>query len=229
MKIAMNCLAAVALFLLTALAFELRELSHHFFGWAVCGHLGSVTFAQFAVAEGCGAGPTRVVELFGPLLSMALAYTGALLVLKRSSLFGFGLIFASHFHLRFLPALLAGASDEVDAVRRTGWLHGSPYAVAVVLFSLALPPLVIAQRALKGRWKWAVFAVAYLLPLAVPALSDQFDVLFAEPHPRLPTLALVTWLNVPLLMLVMIVVFTIALVLIAKLLAPSALIVRLAA
>lgn len=215
------------MFLLTALAFEFHELSHHFLGWTVCGHLGTVTFTQFEVAKGCGGGEARVVELFGPVVSMALAYAGALLVLKRSSLFRFGLIFASYFHLRFLPALLGGGNDEVDVVRQTRWLHGSSYAVAVILFALALPPLIVAGRALEGRWKWIVFALAYLLPLPVLALSDRFDLFLAGPHPRFPALASVTWLNIPLIVLIVIVAFTIALLLIARLLAPSDLIIHL--
>ena len=100
-------------------------------------------------------------------------------------------------------------------------------ALGIHAIGASVGPLVVAQRALEGRWKWAVFAVAYLLPLAVPGLSDQLDLLVTEPHPHLPALASVTWLNFPLIMLVVIVAFIIALVLIAKLLAPSALIVRL--
>ncbi len=226
MKIAINSVAVVGLLVLTALAFEFQELSHHFFGWLVCGRLGSVTFARFAVAEGCAVGRSRMVELFGPLVSMVLAYAGACLALKRASLFGFGLTFASYFHLRFLPALMGRGNDEVDIVRQTGWLHGSPDAVAATLFALALPPLVIVGRALEGRWKWPVFALAYLLPLPILALSDRFDVLFTGPHPSLPVLATATLLNIPLIVLIVNLALTIAFVLIARWLEHSALIVR---
>lgn len=227
MKIANNCVAVVGLLVLTALAFELNELSRHFFGWIVCGRPGSVTFTQLAAAEGCAVGRTRLVELCGPLLSMALAYAGAGWVMKRGSLFGFGLAFASCFHLRFLPALMGAGSDEVDLVRQTGWLHGSPYAVAAILFVLALPPLLEAGRALEGGWRWPAFALAYLLPLPILGLADRFDVLFTGLHPNVPFLAAGTWLNIPAIVLAVDLALTIAFALIAKSLDPSALIVRL--
>lgn len=227
MKIANNSIAVIGLLVLTALAFEFRELSHHFFGWMVCGRPGSVTFTQFAVAEGCSVWRSRMVELFGPFVSMALAYAGAFWAVRRDSLFGFGLTFASYFHLRFLPALMGGGSDEVDLVRQTGWLHGSRLALAVILFALALPPLVIVGRALEGRWKWAVFALAHLSPLPVLALSDRFDVFFTGRHPRLPALAAATLLNVPLIVLVVNLGLMIAFVVTATALEHSTLIVRL--
>jgi|SRR5579863_1987372 len=227
MKVANHCLAIVGLLVLTALAFEFKELSRHFFGWMVCGRPGSVTFTQVVAAEGCAVWRTRLVELLGPLLSMALAYAGAGWVTKRASLLGFGLTFASCFHLRFLPALTGGGSGEVDIVRQTGWLHGSTYAVAAILFVLALPPLVAAGRALEGRWQWPAFALAYLLPLPVLGLSGQFDEWFTGPHPSLAALAAATWLNIPLIVLVVDLAFTIALVLIAKSLDRSALVARL--
>lgn len=227
MKVVMNSVAVVSLFVLTALAFEFHELSHHFFGWVACRHLGSVTFTRFEVAEGCGVWPSRIVELFGPLVSMVLAYAGAVWALKRHSLFGFGLTFASYFHLRFMPALMGGGSDEVDLVRHTGWLHGSRYAVAAILLALGLPPLVMTARALQGRWRWAVFAVAYLLPLPVLALSDKFDQLFTGPHPILPALAAASLLNVPLIVLIVNLALTIAFVLMARSLQRRGLIVRL--
>ena len=227
MKIANNSVAVVGLLVLTALAFEFLELCHHFFGWVVCGRLGSVTFTQFAVAEGCAAWRSQVVELCGPLGSMVLAYAGAWLVLKRTSLFGFGLTFASLFHLRFLPALMGGGSDEADLVRQTGWLHGSPYAVAAVLFALASPPLVMVGRALEGRWRWPVFALAYLLPLPVLGLSDKFDARFTGPEASLPALAAATWLNIPLIVLVVNLVLIVVFVLIARSLEHPTLIVRL--
>jgi hypothetical protein len=143
MKTLVKLAAAIAFLLLTALAFEVHELSHHFFGWAVCGAPGTISFTQFEVARGCGVSESRLTELFGPLMGMALAYGGAYWVRRRASLFGFGLIFASYFHLRFLPSLLGGGSDELDLARRSGFLHGSRFGVAAVLFVLALPPLVI--------------------------------------------------------------------------------------
>ena len=193
--------AAIALLLLTALAFEVHELSHHFLGWAACGVPGTITFTQFEVARGCGVVQSRLTELFGPLVSMALAYGGAHLVQRRASLFGFGLIFASYFHLRFLPPLLGGGNDELDLARKSGFLHGSRFGVSAVLFILALPPLVIAWQALRGRWKAAVFALAYGMPVLILAISDKVDAFFTGANPAVPGLASAKLLNIPLIVL----------------------------
>jgi len=92
---------------------------------------------------------------------------------------------------------------------------------------VALPPLLVAGRALEGGWKWAVFAMGYLLPLPVLALSDRFDLLLTGPQAPLSALVSATWLNVPLIVLVAAGTFGMAFVLIAKFLDPSALVVRL--
>jgi hypothetical protein len=103
----------------------------------------------------------------------------------------------------------------------------NPLAVAAILFALGLPPLVMAGRALQGRWRWAVFAVAYLLPLPVLALSAKFDELFTGRHPSLPVLAASTLLNVPLIVLIVNLALAIAFVLMTRSLEHRALIVRL--
>jgi hypothetical protein len=216
MKFSAKAAAAIAFLLLTVLAFEVHELSHHFFGWAICGAPGTISFTQFEVAPGCGLVRSRLTELFGPLVSMALAYGGAYLVRRRASLFGFGLIFASYFHLRFLPPLLGGGNDELDLARQTGFLHGSRFGVAVILFVLSLPPLWIAWRALRGRWKAALFALAYVLPVVVLAVSDKVDAFFTGAHPALPTLASATFLSVPLIVLFVNLAVAIAFILVAR-------------
>jgi hypothetical protein len=203
MKPTAKLAAAIALLLLTALAFEVHELSHHFFGWAACGAPGTISFTQFEVARGCGVVGSRLTELVGPLVSMALAYGGAYLVGRRASLFGFGLIFASYFHLRFLPPLLGGGNDELDLARHTGFLHGSRFGVAAVLFVLGLPPLVIAWRALRGRWKAGVFALAYVMPILILAISDKVDAFFTGAKPALPGLASAKLLSIPLIVLLL--------------------------
>lgn len=163
----------------------------------MCGAPGTISFTQFEVARGCGVSESRLTELFGPLMGMALAYGGAYWVRRRASLFGFGLIFASYFHLRFLPSLLGGGSDELDLARRSGFLHGSRFGVAAVLFVLALPPLVIAWRALRGRWKAAVFALANVMPVLILAISDKVDAFFTGANPAPPGLASARLLNIP--------------------------------
>jgi hypothetical protein len=201
MKLVPRLAAASAFLLLTALAFEVHELSHHFFGWAVCGAPGQISFTQFEVARGCGVAESRLTELFGPLVSMALAYGGAYWVLRRASLLGFGLIFASNFHLRFLPSLLGGGSDELDLARRSGFLHGSRAGVAAVLFVLAVPPLVIAWRALRGRWKSPVFGLAYAMPVLILAISGKVEAFFTGANAVFPGLASARLLNIPAIVL----------------------------
>jgi hypothetical protein len=87
--------------------------------------------------------------------------------------------------------------DELDLARRSGFLHGSRFGVAAVLFVLALPPLVIAWRALRGRWKAAVFALAYVMPVLILAISDKVDAFFTGANPALPGLASARLLNIP--------------------------------
>jgi len=216
MKLMVKLVAAIALLTLTALAFEVHELSHHFFGWVACGAPGTISFTRFEVARGCGVVGSRLTELFGPLVSMALAYGGAYLVRRRASLFGFGLIFASYFHLRFLPPLLGGGNDELDLARQTGFLHGSRFGVAAVLFVLALPPLVIAWRALRGRWKAAVFALAYAMPILILAISDKVDGFFTGANPAFPGLASAKLLSIPLIVLLVNLAVAISFLLIAR-------------
>jgi hypothetical protein len=221
MKPPAKVVAAIAFLLLTVLAFEVHELSHHFFGWAVCGAPGTISFTGFQVARGCGVVESRLTELFGPLVSMALAYAGAFLVWRRASLFGFGLIFASYFHLRFLPPLLGGGNDELDLARQSGLLHGSRSGVAVVLFVLALPPLVIAWRALRGRWKAGIFAVVYAMPMLILAISNKVDAFFTGAKPAFPGLASATLLNIPLIVLLVDLGVAIAFLLVARLIRDS--------
>jgi hypothetical protein len=148
MKTLVKLAAAIAFLLLTALAFEVHELSHHFFGWAVCGAPGTISFTQFEVARGCGVSESRLTELFGPLMGMALAYGGAYWVRRRASLFGFGLVFASYFHLRRTGSRSAERLSARLAFRRRGGPVCSGPAAAGDC--VARPPRPLEGRGLRS-------------------------------------------------------------------------------
>lgn len=197
MKTLVKLAAAIAFLLLTALAFEVHELSHHFFGWAVCGAPGTISFTQFEVARGCGVSESRLTELFGPLMGMS---TG----LWRGILGA-----AARFALWVRPDFRELLSSSVPAValgwgkRRTG-SRSAERLSARLAFRRRGGPVCSGPAAagdcvarLRGRWKAAVFALAYVMPVLILAISDKVDAFFTGANPALPGLASARLLNIP--------------------------------
>ena len=181
--------SSVALVLLLAIEFQLHELGHHFFSAALCGHFGSVSFDYYESAANCSRTDSLLAELFGPFVSLCLAYGGAVLLLRRPSLLAFGITFASYFHLRWIPPLIGGG-DEMDLARKLHLnLSHSHWEIAMVLFVLSLPPLWVAWVALETRRRVFVFASAYLLPLPFVWYADTLAGWISGPKSIAPFLS----------------------------------------
>ncbi len=190
--------SSVTLVLLFAIEFQLHELGHHFFSAALCGHFGSVSFDYYESAAGCSPVKELVGEIFGPFVSLCLAYGGAAMLLRKPGLLAFGIIFASYFHLRWIPPLLGGG-DESDLARKLHLsLSHSHWEIAMVLFFLSLPPLWVAWTTLRARHRLLVFASAYFLPLPFVWYADSFAGWISGPKIIIPLLSKENWLGVPL-------------------------------
>ncbi|WP_395396439.1 hypothetical protein WBP07_21345 (plasmid) [Novosphingobium sp. BL-8A] len=186
--------ATIGAFLcLLGLCYQAHELGHHLFGAIVCGKAGTVDFSTYMAADGCARVPDLTTELFGPAISFAIAYGAALRLRRRASLFAFGCIFASYYHLRWVPPLMGGG-DELDVARKLGFDNG--WIIAALSFVTALPPMVIAWRAAAVRGRWWRVGLTYLLPLPfllqVDALADRIS----GPGALIPALALVKAFNI---------------------------------
>jgi hypothetical protein len=133
--------------LLSDLSGHTHELAHHVVARLVCGQWGEITFWKYAGPE-CGEGFRAYVGTFaGPLWSYTLAWLGALLIIRGRHALGMALVFSQFTWQRLLLGMFM--NDE-------GWLRKAllPGATgfiveAALLIILALPPLVIACRALR--------------------------------------------------------------------------------
>ena len=123
-----------------------------------------MTFAVTITREPCSL-PTLVI-LSGPLLTYGLAWSGMFLL--RSSkfrLFAYTLIFASFAHVRFIQTL-TGRGDELTLAQQ--WFGISSRAiVALIVFLIGLPPVILAYRAIANQRRTLVFICSWLLPLPV--------------------------------------------------------------
>lgn len=187
--------AAIGAFLcLLGLCYQVHELGHHLFGAIVCGQTGTVNFSTYTAAKGCARVPDLATELFGPAISLAIAYVASLLLRRRASLLAFGCVFASYYHLRWVPALLGGG-DELDVARKLGFDHGR--TIAALLFALGLPPVVTAWRAAATQGRWWRIGLVYLLPLPFLFQVDALAADISGPHALAPVLAQIEVLNIP--------------------------------
>lgn len=149
---------------LSFLSLGAHELVHHFTARLTCGAWGTMTFWQFFLAPGCE--ETRLwlfATLAGPLLTHALIWTGALLVLRQKTLPGIALVFANLPLARVVTVLMRGGDEMVlgrALVGEASW----PGLLALTLV-LVFPPLVVTFRALHRRHRVAVFAAFLVLPL----------------------------------------------------------------
>ena len=187
--------AAIGAFLcLLGLCYQAHELGHHLFGGIVCGRLGAVNLSTFTIADGCARVPDLATELFGPAISLVIAYGAAAWLRHRSSLLAFGLVFASYYHLRWVPPLLGGG-DELDVARKLGFNHA--WVIAALLFLIASPPVVIAWCAAMTRGRWWRVGLAYLLPLPILLEVDTFAARVSGPGALVPALSRVELLHIP--------------------------------
>jgi hypothetical protein len=151
---------------LTFLCYAAHETFHHLMGGILCGGLGTMTLTIYTPKPLCSL--NDAVTLAGPILSFAIAWVGAYWLMKsRLMLFAYTLIFASFAHLRF-PLPLTRSGDEWSVLRQylqDGQFLPGQFLLACILFLLALPPLVIAYRAIANRKSLPIFIVSLLLPL----------------------------------------------------------------
>ncbi len=154
----------VTFLLLAFLCYQAHQWARHIVGAALCGGFGSMTFAVTITREPCSL-PTLVI-LSGPLLTYGLAWSGMFLL--RSSkfrLFAYTLIFASFAHVRFIQTL-TGRGDELTLAQQ--WFGISSRAiVALIVFLIGLPPVILAYRAIANQRRTLVFICSWLLPLPV--------------------------------------------------------------
>lgn len=188
-------LAAIGAFLcLLGLCYQAHELGHHLFGGIACGRLGTVSLSTFTIADGCGSVADLTTELFGPAISLVIAYVAAAWLRHRSSLLAFGLVFASYYHLRWIPPLLGGG-DELDVARKLGFDHA--WVIAASLFLIGLPPVVAGWRAATTQGRWWRVGLAYLLPLPILLEVDALAARVSGKGALVPALARVEVLHIP--------------------------------
>jgi hypothetical protein len=153
----------IAIFLLLAfLCYQAHQLVRHLVGAALCGGFGSMTFTVTTTREPC-LFPT-IVTFSGPALTYGLAWFGMFLLRSpKYRLFAYALIFASFAHLRFIQNL-TGRGDELILAQQ--WLGvTSRIIVAVIVFFIGLPPIIVAFRAIANRRRLLIFICSWLLPL----------------------------------------------------------------
>jgi len=163
---------AAPLFLLTFVAMQAHELTHHLVGRLVCGCWGTMTFHRFYLPESCQQTPVWLWSTAaGPSLTYLLMWIGAMLVVNsRFRIAGAMLVFANLPLARFVT-VASGHGDEMVIARLLG---GAPLMIAVGLFccALVLPPVVIASRVFEKRRAWWTIA-ALIAPLAFDAALKQ--------------------------------------------------------
>jgi hypothetical protein len=169
------------LFLLTYVAMQAHELTHHFVGRLVCGCWGEMTFHRFALPVSCL--QTNVwlwSTAAGPSLTYLLMWIGAAMVMlsPRFRVAGAVLVFANLPLARFVT-FITGHGDEMVIARILG---GTPLMIAVgaLCCALVIPPVVIASRIFESRRiAWTIgtlaapmiFDAALKLPLLEPMLK----------------------------------------------------------
>jgi hypothetical protein len=150
--------------LLSFLCYEAHQLTRHLVGAVLCGGFKSMTFTVTLTREPCMF-PTLVV-LSGPFLTYGLAWFGMFLLRDaKYRLIAYALIFASFAHLRFIQNL-TGRGDELILAGQ--WFGiSSRVVIAMIVFLIGLPPVIVAYRVIANRRRWPVFVGSWLLPLPV--------------------------------------------------------------
>jgi hypothetical protein len=183
MKIPLTWQYLLGFFCLGALMGMSHELAHHVAGFAVCGEWGYKTFNSFVLAEGCKARHPNsywLATVAGPLLFNYLPiWIGVVLMRKpvaSTRLFGVSLVLSTVPLLRLLSGVTGG--DEQWLARLAfGDTSLTFWGTNLIVWTLTLPPLVIAWRTIRNRFKPLVFSLFFV---GVPVLVFFLVGIFLE-------------------------------------------------
>ncbi len=167
-KLKLTLKYCIALYCITMLYASLHELVHHFAGYVVCGAWGYKSFNSFETA--CEDDPiTYLATYAGPVFTFIMMYVGMFMLRANKSTFhshlGFAMIFAQMPVQRMIGPIM-GFNDEMYA---TGQLFGyttlNTWIVIILVWSICMPPLIQAYKAIQNRKRLLWFLLyALLLP-----------------------------------------------------------------
>jgi len=153
-----------------------HEMAHHFTGALMCHHFGRMTFNLFVTSEQCH--ETVLPQAAGPLLSYALGWSGALMLLTaRKQLLGFGLVASTLPYMRMLSAWTGGGDESVIARQLLG-PGDHRWIVGMIFTTIAFPPLVIAYRSLANQRRPWVYFCSVVIPFIPAVLLQRIDQAF---------------------------------------------------
>jgi len=162
---------------------ECHEIAHFITGKIICGCWpSSRDFNAWTLCESCEKlNPYGFLATFaGPLFSMALAWVGMFLLRNpdaRKQSLGFLLIWANVPQARIMTVLMQGG-DERQVIRKlTKGTALDDYFLLVsilVVFVMALPPIIASFRAVKNRYSWLYNVGFMVMPLLVLGIYGFF-------------------------------------------------------
>lgn len=135
----------------------------------MCGCFGVKTFNSFSLCASCEGNVAAffVSTWAGPLLTFGLMWLGAWRMRSESSAqqrLGFALVFAN-FPVNRLLFVVLGWNDEQYVTRKLfGETQAGYWLTVLVVWALAVPPLVIAYRAIANRRRALWFSAFFVLP-----------------------------------------------------------------
>lgn len=165
----------LALFALTIVSGELHEQVHINTGRIVCGGYGPRDFNVWQTAADC-ANPSLafLATLAGPLWSYLLMWMGALLLVKAKSAdykaVGFSLVFAPLPFARVFTAFMGGGDEKTVLkmlLQNELSLGTIKVLAAIMVLAFCFPPVYIAYRAIKNRYR-ALYVIGFcVMPLII--------------------------------------------------------------
>jgi hypothetical protein len=176
MQLSLSVRNMVAFFLFGVLMGEAHEISHFLVGKIVCGCWpASRDFNAWSICDSCKqlGQPWYWATAMGPVFSMGLAWIGMFLLrsgnLSWNSL-GFCLIWCNIPEARIATVLMGGGDEMVvirELTRGTTLAADFRWISTLIVFAMALPPMIASFMAVKGKWGWLQNIAFMTLPLVM--------------------------------------------------------------
>lgn len=176
MRIKLTVPNSIALAALSFFMQESHELAHTSVGRLLCGCWGRRNFNLWGLCADCVRSEpiTLLATLAGPFYSFTMIWIGYYLLTKasaRTKSFGLALVISSMPFSRVLTPIFGGG-DEIFALTRFGMNHTLAWVLTlIVVFALAVPPMVRIYRTIENRrkvlWIIGLLLVPFLMIGAV--------------------------------------------------------------